>query len=65
MSVSVRVVLFHATLVIESIIGALILQVLNILVLYGYKYKDLLTKYYNKREALQSLFIFIFKLDSY
>tara|TARA_R110000868_G_scaffold95865_10_gene263531 strand:- start:390 stop:671 length:282 start_codon:yes stop_codon:yes gene_type:complete len=45
MSVSVNAVLFHATLAPESISGALILLVLNILVLFGYKdkYKDLLT----------------------
>ena len=37
MSVSVNAVLFHATLAPESILGALILLVLNILVLLGYK----------------------------
>ncbi len=44
MSISVNAVLFHATLEPESIAGALILLVLNIIVLYGYKskYKDLL-----------------------
>tara|TARA_R110001583_G_scaffold118558_6_gene269973 strand:- start:1125 stop:1415 length:291 start_codon:yes stop_codon:yes gene_type:complete len=44
MSVSVNAVLFHATLAPGSISGALILLVLNIVVLYGYKdkYKDLL-----------------------
>lgn len=45
MSVSVNAVLFHATLDPANIMGALILLVLNILVLYGYKdkYKDLLS----------------------
>ena len=45
MSVSINAVLFHVTLAPESIPGALILLVLNILVMYGYKdkYKDLLT----------------------
>ncbi|WP_298555434.1 DoxX family membrane protein [uncultured Algibacter sp.] len=45
MSVSVNAVLFHATLEPGSIPGALVLLVLNILVLYGYKnkYKDLLS----------------------
>jgi len=45
MSVSVNAVLFHATLDSANIAGALILIVLNILVLYGYKdkYKDLLS----------------------
>ncbi len=44
MSISVNAVLFHATLEPGSIAGALILLVLNIIVLYGYKskYKDLL-----------------------
>lgn len=44
MSVSINAVLFHATLAPESIIGALILLVLNIFVLIGYKnkYTDLL-----------------------
>jgi len=44
MSVSVNAVLFHATLEPATIPGALILLVLNIVVLYGYKnkYKDLL-----------------------
>ncbi len=45
MSVSVNAVLFHAMLAPEGIAGALILLVLNIIVLYGYKdkYKDLLS----------------------
>ena len=45
MSISVNAVLFHATLEPETIAGALVLLVLNILVLYGYKdkYKDLLS----------------------
>lgn len=45
MSISVNAVLFHATLAPESIAGALVLLVLNIIVLYGYKdkYKDLLS----------------------
>lgn len=45
MSISVNAVLFHATLEPASIAGALVLLVLNILVLYGYKdkYKDLLS----------------------
>ncbi|WP_303318169.1 DoxX family membrane protein [Flavivirga abyssicola] len=45
MSVSINAVLFHAMLAPESIMGALILLVLNIIVLYGYKdkYKDLLS----------------------
>ena len=45
MSVSVNAVLFHATLDPANIMGALILIVLNILVIYGYKdkYKDLLS----------------------
>lgn len=44
MSVSVNAVLFHATLAPDSIMGALILLVLNILVLVGYKdrYADIL-----------------------
>ncbi len=44
MSVSVNAVLFHATLEPASIPGALVLLVLNIIVLLGYKdkYKDLL-----------------------
>ena len=44
MSISVNAVLFHATLEPGSIAGALILLVLNIIVLYGYKdkYKNLL-----------------------
>lgn len=44
MSVSVNAVLFHATLEPASIPGALVLLILNILVLIGYKdkYKDLL-----------------------
>lgn len=43
-SVSVNAVLFHATLEPDSIAGAMILLVLNIAVLYGYKnkYRDLL-----------------------
>ncbi len=45
MSVSVNAVLFHATLEPGSIMGALMLLILNIIVLYGYKdkYKDLLS----------------------
>ncbi|GAA4887717.1 hypothetical protein GCM10023311_09400 [Flaviramulus aquimarinus] len=45
MSISVNAVLFHATLEPGSIAGALVLLVLNVLVLYGYKdkYKDLLS----------------------
>lgn len=39
MSVSVNAVLFHVTLEPESIMGALILLVLNLIVLYGYKDK--------------------------
>ena len=39
MSVSVNAVLFHATLEPASIAGAIIMLVLNILVLYGYKDK--------------------------
>ena len=44
MSISVNAVLFHATLEPASIAGALVLLILNILVLIGYKdkYKDLL-----------------------
>lgn len=44
MSVSVNAVLFHATLDPAGIMGSLILLILNILVLIGYKkkYKDLL-----------------------
>jgi len=44
MSVSVNAVLFHATLDPGNIMGAIILIVLNIAVLFGYKdkYKDLL-----------------------
>ncbi|TXN34766.1 DoxX family protein [Flagellimonas hymeniacidonis] len=44
MSVSVNAVLFHATLAPADIMGALILLVLNIAVLMGYKdrYKELL-----------------------
>jgi len=44
MSVSVNAVLFHATLDPATIPGALILLVLNLVMLYGYKdsYKDLL-----------------------
>ena len=44
MSISINAVLFHATLEPGSIPGALVLLVLNIIVLYGYKhkYKDLL-----------------------
>ena len=44
MSISVNAVLFHATLEPGSIAGALILLVLNIVALYGYKdsYKSLL-----------------------
>lgn len=45
MSVSVNAVLFHGVLDPENIVGALVLLVLNILVLYGYrsKYKALLS----------------------
>ncbi len=39
MSVSVNAVLFHATLEPASIPGALVLLILNILVMYGYKDK--------------------------
>ncbi len=44
MSISVNAVLFHATLEPGSIAGALVLLILNLAVLYGYKdkYKDLL-----------------------
>ncbi len=44
MSVSINAVLFHATLEPGSIPGALVLLVLNVVVLFGYKdkYKDLL-----------------------
>lgn len=44
MSVSVNAVLFHAVLAPDDIIGALVLLVLNIVMLYAYKdkYKDLL-----------------------
>ncbi|GAA4948905.1 hypothetical protein GCM10023314_22730 [Algibacter agarivorans] len=44
MSISVNAVLFHATLDPGNIAGALVLLVLNILILYGYKdiYVDLL-----------------------
>lgn len=45
MSISVCAVLFHATLEPASIGGAIVLLVLNIVVLFGYKdkYKDLLS----------------------
>lgn len=45
MSISVNAVLFHATLDPANIAGALVLLVLNIVVIFGYKdsYKDLLT----------------------
>jgi len=45
MSVSVNAVLFHATLDPGNIAGALVLLILNIAVLYGYKdkYNDLLS----------------------
>ncbi len=45
MSISVNAVLFHITLDPANSAGALVLLVLNILVLYGYKskYKDLLS----------------------
>lgn len=39
MSVSVNAILFHAALAPEGIAGAVVLIVLNILVLYGYKDK--------------------------
>ncbi len=44
MSVSINAVLFHAVLAPGDIIGALVLLVLNIVMLYAYKdkYKDLL-----------------------
>lgn len=44
MSVSINAVLFHAVLDPGNIYGALVLIILNIAVLYGYKdkYKDLL-----------------------
>ncbi|MCK0156191.1 DoxX family membrane protein [Cellulophaga sp. F20128] len=44
MSVSINAVLFHATLAPESIAGAAVLLVLNVVVMYGYKdkYKGLL-----------------------
>ena len=44
MSISVNAVLFHATLAPGDIAGALLLLVLNVLVLIGYKdrYKDIL-----------------------
>jgi len=44
MSISVNAVLFHATLDPANIAGALVLLVLNVVVLYGYKdkYKDLM-----------------------
>ena len=44
MSVSVNAVLFHATLDSANIAPALVLLVLNIVVLYGYKdkYKELM-----------------------
>ncbi|PWH83420.1 DoxX family protein [Algibacter marinivivus] len=45
MSISVNAVLFHATLAPGDIAGALVLLILNVVVLYGYKdkYKDLLS----------------------
>lgn len=45
MSISVNAVLFHATLAPESIVGAIVLLILNVLVLYGYKdqYKSLVS----------------------
>lgn len=45
MSVSVNAVLFHATLAPSDSAGAVVLLILNILVLYGYKdkYKNLLS----------------------
>lgn len=45
MSVSVNAVLFHATLDPANIYGAVILLILNIVMLFGYKsqYKDLLS----------------------
>jgi len=39
MSVSVNAVLFHATLDPENIMGALVLTILNVAVLFGYKDK--------------------------
>lgn len=44
MSISVNAVLFHATLAPDSIIGSLVLLILNIVVLVGYKgrYADIL-----------------------
>jgi len=44
MSVSINAVLFHATLDSANIMGALVLLLLNVIVLYGYKdkYKDLM-----------------------
>ena len=44
MSVSVNAVLFHATMDPDNIIGAIVLLVLNVVMLYAYKdkYKDLL-----------------------
>ncbi|MGW9687255.1 DoxX family membrane protein [Flagellimonas sp. 2504JD1-5] len=44
MSISVNAVLFHAVLAPEGIMGALILIILNVVVLIGYKdrYKDIL-----------------------
>lgn len=45
MSVSVNAVLFHATLAPDGILPGIVLLVLNLVMLYGYKdkYKDLLT----------------------
>lgn len=45
MSISVNAVLFHATLALDSIGGAAVLLILNIVMLYAYKdkYKDLLS----------------------
>ncbi len=45
MSVSVNAVLFHTTLAPSDSVGAIVLLILNILVLYGYKgkYKGLLS----------------------
>ena len=44
MSVSVNAVLFHATLAPDGIVPGIVLLVLNVVMLYGYKdkYKDLL-----------------------
>tara|TARA_R110000868_G_scaffold86347_9_gene242278 strand:- start:3343 stop:3720 length:378 start_codon:yes stop_codon:yes gene_type:complete len=44
MSVSVNAVLFHATMDPDNIIGAIVLLVLNVVMLYAYKdkYKDIL-----------------------